>query len=47
MIGRNDSVRPGGRPWPRSEYNARIASGLEIITMGVWKPKKRTLNASP
>ena len=47
MIGRNDSVRPGGRPWPRSEYSARIASGLETITIGVWKPRKRTLKASP
>ena len=46
-IGRNDSVRPGGRLWPRSEYSARITSGFETITSGVWKPRKRTLKASP
>ena len=47
MIGRSDSVRPGGSRWPGSEYSARIASGLDTITIGVWKPRKRTLNASP
>ena len=34
LIGRSDSVRPGGRPWPASEYRARIASGPEIMTIG-------------
>ena len=46
-IGRSDSVRPGAGRGRGSEYSARITSGLETITNGVWKPRKRTLNASP
>ena len=45
--GRSVTVRPGGSSWPRSPYNARIASGEETITSGVVKPVKVTLNVSP
>ena len=41
------TVRPGGSPWPRSPYSARIASGWETITSGVLKPRNVTLNVSP
>ena len=39
--------RPGGIVCPRSPYSARITSGLETITSGVWKPWNVTLNVSP
>ena len=39
--------RPGGILWPRSPYSARITSGFETITSGVWKPWNVTSNVSP
>ena len=39
--------RPGGILCPRSPYSARMTSGLETITSGVWKPWNVTLNVSP
>src|SRR3954453_10522563 len=45
--GASDSVRPGGSPCSREVYSAWIASGSEIITIGLSKPTNLTLNASP
>jgi hypothetical protein len=47
MIGSSAKLRPGGRPFSRLVYRARIDSGSEMITIGVLKPMNLTLNASP
>ena len=45
--GRSVTVPARRQPVARSPYSARIASGAETITSGVWKPVNVTLNVSP